>query len=121
MTITNVIFYVMAIMPIAWLCWLALRRFVFGLNRLLFLIAGMSIYGFFMKALVVPLTGVHAAHVSARGELAETGVGSSLSDSLGMSIDLIFYLGVSFVLGALLMLWLQRALALSPKPEKIKR
>lgn len=120
MNALNSIFYAAAILPIAWVCFLALRPFVSGQNRLLFVVIGMSIYGFFMKAVVVPLTDVQAAHVLAREELSRTDALSNLPGSTEVNIELMLYIGVTLVLSALLTLWLQRALAASPKLARFK-
>lgn len=115
MTTLDLVFYSAAILPIAWLCWLALRTFAFHLNRVLFAVSGLLIYGFFMNAQLVPLTAVQSAHVLAQQELARMGAKSTLQATSGLSVQFIVYLGISLVLFALLTFWLQRSLSRSPK------
>src|SRR5690606_11160537 len=58
------------ISPLAWLGWLAFRPFRAPMNRLLFFVFGLVLYGFFVKAIRAPLIDAQRAHLAARQELA---------------------------------------------------
>ena len=103
------------ISPLAWLGWLAFRPFHATMNRLLFFVFGLVLYGFFVKAIRAPLIDAQRAHLAARQELARMTGSHAEVASQGIGLDLVFYLGATLVVVCLLMLWNQRALARSPQ------
>ncbi len=111
----EVAFYITSFSPLAWLIWLTLRPFLVGMNRLLLLIFGMSLHGFFLKAIVIPLTDVQRAHVAARHELARLAGSSNPLVHGEASHSQIFYFVSCLVVIFLLLLWLQRVLSVSPR------
>ena len=115
MNLNDIVHSVSMVLPLAWLAWLALRPFAAGMNRLLFFVIGMTIYGYFVNAFLIPLTDVQEAYRVASRELATmTGVPASVAPPEAQ-FGLIGYLGIALVAACLLMLWAQRALARSPR------
>ncbi|SFN67222.1 hypothetical protein [Dokdonella immobilis] len=114
MNSAELIYYVCLVAPLAWLAFLALRPFLANMNRLLFIVVGMTLYGFFVKAFVVPLTRVQDAQLVAAKNMA-TMIGSPTSDaSTQLGLGIFVYLGIALTVTCLLMLWIQRVLTRSP-------
>ena len=121
MNLNDIVYSVSMVLPLVWLAWLGLRPFAANMNRLLFFVVGMTIYGFFVNAFVNPLTDVYEAYLVATPKLAMmTGAPASAAPA-----EALFgwggYLGIALVAACLLMLWAQRALARSPRAASESR
>lgn len=116
----EIMHYASIVLPLVWLAALALRPFLADMNRLLFIVIGMTIYGFFVKALVIPLTGAQDAQLAAVKTLVAKNVISSSDSTAQVGLGLFVYLGIALAIACLLMLWIQRVLARSPhaSPDK---
>lgn len=115
MNLSDIVYSVSMVLPLIWLAWLALRPFAASMNRLLFFVVGMTIYGYFVNAFVVPMTDVYEAYlVASRGLPTMTGVPASVAPPEAQ-FGWVGYLGITLVAACLLMLWAQRALARSPR------
>ena len=115
MNLSDIVYSVSMVLPLIWLAWLALRPFAASMNRLLFFVVGMPIYGYFVNAFVVPMTDVYEAYlVASRGLPTMTGVPASVAPPEAQ-FGWVGYLGITLVAACLLMLWAQRALARSPR------
>lgn len=114
MNFSDIVYSVSMVLPLVWLAWLALRPFLANMNRLLFFVVGMTIYGFFVNSFVIPLTGGYGAYLVATRKLAEiTGAPASAAPPEAL-FGWVGYLGITLVAACLLMLWVQRGLARSP-------
>lgn len=114
MNFSDIVYSVSMVLPLVWLAWLALRPFLANMNRLLFFVVGMTIYGFFVNSFVIPLTSGYGAYLVANRKLAEmTGAPASAAPP-EVLFGWVGYLGITLVAACLLMLWAQRVLARSP-------
>ena len=115
MNLSDIVYSVSMVLPLVWLAWLALRPFPANMNRLLFFVVGMTIYGFFVNAFVIPLTSGYDAYLVATRKLAEmTGAPASAAPPEAL-FGWVGYLGIALVAACLLMPWAQRALARTPE------
>lgn len=114
MNIVDIICYISLIAPLVWLVWLATRSFQANASRSVLMVFGLALYGFFVNAVVVPVTNIHAAHVYAVKQMIVI-TGSPKSVNFGLTIQAVCLLGFSLVAVILLLLWLQRTLATVPE------
>lgn len=105
--------YICLIAPLAWMAWLATRSFQSITGRLLLLVFGFALYGYFARSIVDPLTDIYNAHVYSVQKMIEM-TGSPISASPNLATQTICYLGFSLMAVILLLLWLQRSAARIP-------
>lgn len=114
MNLSDIVYFFSMVLPLVWLGWLALRPFLANMNRLLFFVVGMTIYGNFVNAFVIPMTDVYEAYLDANRGLAGMTIAQASAAPPEALFGWVGYLGITLVAACLLMLWAQRALARSP-------
>lgn len=118
MNFVEIIYYVCLTAPLVWLAWLATRQFEADASRLTLVVFGLALYGFFMSAIVVPVTNIHSAHVTAVQQMFEW-TGSPGNVSFSLTVQSVCLLGFSLVAVILLLRWLQRSLARVPRLARV--
>jgi hypothetical protein len=110
----EITYYFAVFCPLAWLVWLASRPFLVNLNRVLLLVVGAVLYGYFMKIYVIPLTNAARTYVVAN--LAQAKIPEERGIYLNEGVVAFnFYVGMSLAAVLLLMSWLKRSLARTPR------
>ncbi len=114
MNIADVVYYVAVGLPLVWLAWLVVRPFLSRLNRMLFVVFGMALYGYFAKVIVVPMNDILSAHLTAKQSMVALGYPAAV-ESNEVAATFALYVIPTLVIVMLLLFWLHRVLSRSPK------
>jgi hypothetical protein len=115
MNFDEIPYFICLIASLAWLVWLSLRPFRVNLNRLLFLIFGMSLFGFLVHAIYSPMTDAYVSYIAANQEMTRM-TGAWTAPAYGeVYLSMLLYFVASLAIYFPSMLWLQRVLASCPQ------